>query len=595
MHRVDYAYGDVDAGFARADHIREDRFATEPVNHCAAEPHAVLANFERTGKLTVWTSTQNPMRQREYLAGTLGIPQSSIGIRKPYVGGGFGGKHGNVNQEFCASFLSLKTGRPVKIVLTREEVFAATRGRHPIIIHLKTGMTVEGTITARESLVYLDTGAFSSDSKHMLGRMGNHLTSLYRTPAVRTRGCLVYTNKPTCGAQRGFGGQQMRYADELQIDLLARDLGLDPLDVRLRNAVESGDVTPHGYRITSCGFKECLETVAAASGYREKRGKLPRGKGIAVACGGYICGLRVPIESAAMVRIDLDGSVVLSTGSADIGQGSNSMLCQIVAEELGVTFDRIRIMTGDTDLTPPDGGTFSSRVTIQAGNAVLRAAAEVKRQLLQAIGEQRDIPTDVLDVVDNQIVLRDTKRPLVSLEKAVKQCPPLLGTGYYLNRDDVVQMDVNTGAGNLSPAYSFGAQIAEVEVDESTGKIKVEKITAAFDCGFAINPQGVEGQIEGSISQGLGQAVSEIVLRDRRGATLNPSFLTYKVPMVTEVPKITPMIVETIEPEGPFGAKGVGEGMLLPVPPAIVNAVYDATGKFVNSIPLRLDKVYLPA
>lgn len=591
VHTVNFVYGDVEEGFKKADHVRIDRFVTEPLNHCCLEPHAVLAYCERTGKLTVWTSTQNMMRARNYLSETLGIPPSSIRIIKPYVGGAFGGKHGNVNPDFCAAFLSMKTGKPVKIVYTREEVFATTRGRHPLVITLKTGFTKEGIITARDAVSITDAGAYSSDASHMVGRMGNHLTMLYRTPHVRFKGYLVYTNKPTGGAQRGYGGQQMRYADELQMDLIARDLGIDPLDLRLKNAVESGDITPHGYKIASCGFRECLEKVARVSGYREKKGKLPKGHGIAVASGGYICGLRVPIESSAYVRFDVDGSVVVLTGSSDVGQGSNSMLCQIVAEELGVTFDRIRIVVGDTDITPPDGGTFSSRVTIMAGNAVLNAARDVKKQLLEAISKQTSIAQEELGLIDNYIVRRGTDQKLLSLNEAISKCPPLLGKGYYVNKDDVVMQDEATGAGNISPAYSFGAEVAEVEVDQRSGKIKVKQVTAAFDCGYAINPLAVVGQIEGSISQGLGQAISEIVLRDNRGRMLNPSFLTYKVPMITEMPKINSIIVETVDPEGPFGAKGVGEGMLLPVPPAVVNAVYDATNKLIQ-IPLGLEKVY---
>jgi 4-hydroxybenzoyl-CoA reductase subunit alpha len=590
-HTIAFTHGDPEAGFARAAHIRTDRFATESTNHCALEPHTALASYERGGTLTVWTSTQSPMRERETLSVALGLPQNAIRIIKPYVGGGFGGKNGYVHVEFCASVLSMATGRPVLIALTREEVFAVTKNRHPLIINLRTGMTKDGIITAREAHVVLDSGAYGSMARMMLGRLFNELTMVYRTPAIACKGVLVHTNKATFGPQRGFHGQQIRHADELQIDLLARDLDLDPLDVRLANAIEGNETTPHGNIITSCGLKECLEKVAQRSGYRAKRRGLPPGKGIAVAAGAYICGGGPPIISSEIIRFDLDGSIVVLTGASDIGQGSNGLLAQIVAEELGVTIDRIRVISADTDVTPPDGGTFASRLTVYAGNAMLNAARDVRRKLMESLGDQLDIPPEQLDMIDNQIIIRDTGKVLLPLEAAVRRCPPLLGRGHFQPKD-VEEMDFATGTGNWSPAYNFGAEVAEIAIDEATGQIAVERITAAFDCGYAINPLALEGQINGAISQGMGQALSETVLRDRRGAALNPSFLTYKLPLVGENPEITPIIVETIDPVGPFGAEGVSEGMLLPAPPAIVNAVYNATNKMIKTTPLQADKVY---
>lgn len=590
VHKIDFTYGDVDSGFALADHIRSDRFVIESVNHCALEPHAALASYESSGKLTVWSSTQSPMHQRDFLSATLGLPQNDIRIIKPYVGGAFGGKNGYTTPEFCASLLSMKTGRPVKIVLTREEVFCATRGRHPMVIRLKTGITSEGTITAREAQVIMNAGAYGSIARMTLGRLFNVLTLLYRTPAITCKGFLVHTNNPTFGPQRGLHGQQIRHADELQIDLLARDLDLDPLEVRLANAVEADQVTPHGNRITSCGLRECLEKVAEASGYRMKKGRLPKGRGVAIAVGSYISGGGPPIHSSAVVRLDADGSVVLFTGACDLGQGSNTMLGQIVAQELGVTIDRIRVISADTELAPADAGTFASRTTIHNGNAALNAARDAKRQLLLHLAGQSGSAPEELDTANNQIVSKDGGGIFFSLDEAVRRCPPVFGIGHY--REAWEPMDYRTGTGNWAPAYTFGAVAVEVEVDEKSGQLTIDQITAAHDCGYAINPMTVEGQMEGATVQGLGQALSELVVRDKRGATLNPSFLTYKLPLITEAVSIDSLIVETTDPEGPFGAKGVAEGMLLPVPPAAVNAALDAANAISRSSPLQRHKLY---
>ncbi len=588
-------FGDVEKGFKESDYIFEDTFTTQGQTHCFLEPHAVLASFDQSGKLTVWSSTQNPFPVRAQLARALGMPESRIRVIKPHLGGGFGGKVELLSHDVCSSLLSKKTGRPVKIVLTREEVFNATRQRHPMIMRLKTGVKSDGTLMAKECTNIADTGAYYGLGPTVMAVNFYVLTLIYRVPNISYEGSLVYTNKPVCGAQRGYGGPQIRFADDSQMDMIAEALAIDPVELRLKNAVQPGDITLIKARITSCGFKECLQKVAERTGWRDKRGKLPGNRGIGIAGQGMVSGAKTyknPFSSGALVEPQEDGTVILFTGASDIGQGLNTVLSQIVAEELGVGIEDVRIVAADTEITPFDQGTSSSRATMFAGNAVRLAAADARRQLFEAVAEKLEANPEDLEARDRKIFVKGSPEKGISFSDAVlashlEKKQPILGRGYYVPN---VERPSPTGEGNISPSYSFSAYVAEVEVDTETGRVKVSRITTAHDCGFAINPMAVEGQIEGGIQMGIGHALSEGFFREE-GQTLNPSFLNYGMATSLDMPEIKTIIVETIDPEGPFGAKEAGEGTMIPTNPAIANAVYDAIGVRIKDLPITPEKI----
>ncbi len=591
-----FHWGNIDEGFAVSDHVREDTFATQTQIHCSMEPHAAVAQFSG-GQLTLWSTTQGPYALRKDLALTLGLQEGKIRVIKPRMGGGFGGKREMFASDFCAALLAMRTGRPVKLVYSRTEEFIASRQRHPMFITLKTGYSKDGTIIAKDCTLVADGGAYNSRGPGILSYAGASLASLYRVSHVRYAGFHVYTNKPVSGAFRGYGSLQMRFADESQMDMIAEDLGMDPIELRLRNVVEPGYTTVNGRKITSCGIKECLQKVAEASSWHEKRRMKKPGWGIGIACNDYVSALRSLYEydsSSALVRPNEDGTVDVFTGASDVGQGSDTTIAQIVAEELSVPMDRINIVAADTQIGAMDLGSYASRVTFVAGNAAKKAAQDVKDQIFNHLSKFWAIEKETLYSEDGNI--RVAGREDLSMTMAQAVCQVLrkegifvMGRGYYDAPSEMV--DYRTGYGNSSPSYSFGAQVTEVNVDEKTGEVKVVRVVAASDCGRVINPLGLEGQAEGAILCGLGMALME----DRsveEGKTLNPNFLEYKVPTTYEVPVIENYPIETIDPEGPFGAKGVSEGYQVSVAPSIVNAIYDATGIRFKQLPVTAEKVW---
>ncbi|HLA28755.1 MAG TPA: molybdopterin cofactor-binding domain-containing protein [Syntrophales bacterium] len=588
-------FGDVEKGFKESDHIFEDRFVTQGVTHCALEPHAVLASFDPAGKLTVWSSNQNPFPDRAQLARALDMPEGRVRIIKPHVGGGFGGKVELLSHDVCSSLLSMKTGRPVMIVLTREEVFNATRQRHPMIIKLKTGVKSDGTLMAKECTIISDTGAYYALGPNVMAVTGYVFMLIYRVPNVRYEANLVFTNKQVCGAQRGYGNPQIRFADDSQMDMIAEALAIDPVELRLKNAAQPGDITSMGARITSCGFTECLQKVMERTGWRDKRGKLPGNQGIGMAGQGMVSGAKTydrPFSSGALVELQEDGTIILFTGGADIGQGLNTVLSQITAEVLGVGIEDIRIVAADTEITPWDQGTSSSRATMFAGNAVKLAASDARRQLFEAVAERLEANPEDLEARDRKIFVKGSPEKGISFSDAVlairlNKKQPLLGRGYY---DPDVERPSPTGKGNVSPSYSFGADVAEVEVDTETGRVKVSKITGAHDCGFALNPMAVDGQVEGATHMGVGYVLTEGFFREE-GQTLNSSFLGHKMLTALDMPEVESMIVEPIDPQGPFGAKEVGEGTSVATAPAIANAIYDAIGVRIKDLPITPEKI----
>jgi 4-hydroxybenzoyl-CoA reductase alpha subunit len=610
---VELEFGNVEEGFAEADYVREDEFFYGASTHAMLEPHAALASFEpprgdgdfRSGYLTLWSATQTPHYVHRTLAKVLDMPASHIRVIKPQLGGGFGGKSEPLALEFCAAWLSIKTCRPVKITYTREEVFYSYRGRHATKMWVKTGVKKDGTITAIQYKGWLDGGAYGSYGVVTSYYSGQFLTMPYKVPRYKFESTRLYTNKPPAGPKRGHGAPQPRFAFEVHLDRVAEAIGMDPAELRLKNLVEPNSLTVNTLRITSCGVKECIERVMEASGWREKRGKLPRGRGIGLAASAYISGAGKEINwlglphSGAIVKIDRGGGVAVFCGSSDIGQGSNTVLASIVARVLGIDIGNVKIVEADTDLTPVDLGSYSSRVTFMAGNAVLMAAKELKRKLIEAVAEQLRVNAEDLALINGGVCHARDPEMQLSFMEAARLAEAKFGTlsavGYY-TPPKLGGTYKGAGAGP-SPAYSFTAHAVELSVDEDTGKITIHKVWSAHDCGKALNKQMVEGQIEGCVYMGIGEALFEEMEYTRSTKTTHggllkaTSLLEYRTPTSMDTPPIEVFIVESDDPEGPFGAKEAGEGPLLSIPPAIANAIYDAIGVRMHSVPFTPDKI----
>jgi len=640
-----HVFGDPEKGFTEADYVHEARYIANEVTHAAMEPHCTLANFEldphtgQLGRLTVWSSTQVPYYLQHKLSLVLEMPMSQIRVIKPLVGGGFGGKSEIIPLEIIAAVAARAAKAPVKITYTREEVFWAHRGRPRTSIDLKTGVKNDGRVTSVACNVIQDGGAYCSYGVVTILYSGALLGALYDIPNIRYDGYRVLTNKPACGAMRGHGTVNVRFAFESQMDEIAAKLDLDPAEVRRVNLLKPPTVTVNGLRVLSYGLPECIDQVVRRSGWNERKGKLPMGRGLGVACSHYVSGAANSIirsdmpHSTVNIKIDRDGGVVVYTGASEIGQGSDTMTAQVVAEVLGCDLSRVRVIAADTDLTPIDLGSYSSRVTFMSGNAALRAAEEVKKNIVSAAAKRMGCaPEDVVmrndgvwkrgtttsdiyptasDIrgkdaasghVEGQIlrgsVLQTRKeegpKEHMSFEEAVVSAidfhGALTGTGSYAPPIEARGGKHKGGGVGPSPAYSYSAQVAEVSVDEDTGEVTVHKIWAAHDCGRALNPVAVEGQVIGSVWMGLGQALEEeMVWKD--GLLMNPGLLEYRSPSATESPDIECIIVESIDPEGPFGAKEAGEGSLAATIPAISNAIYDAVGVRLREAPFTPERI----
>lgn len=618
---VHQEFGDVEAAFKECDLIRTDSFVNKRQDAAFIEPHSCLANYDLQGNLTLYTSTQTPHYVQRTVAMVLGLPVGRVRVIKPCVGGGFGPKAEATPLEMSACLLSMKAGKPVKMTASREEVFLHCRARHQFFHELTTGVKRDGTILALYNRCILDGGAYTSFGIATVYYAGSLLGGPYRLPNMKYDGYRVYTNKPACGAQRGHGGVAARAAWEQQLDIIAEELGMDPVEFRLRNVMETGDVTCNALNMSSLGMKECLEAVRDYSGWREKKGRLPRGKGIGVACGFFVSGAGYPIyrsdtyHSTAVIKLSEDGGTVnLYTGSADIGQGSDTAMAMIAAEALGVRLSDVRVFSGDTEYSL-DLGAYSSRQTLMTGHAVKEAAEDVKRQVLEVLSAKLNVPMEDMDIQgglivfkclpvdfrevrasyikehrgwtdwpkENQLTFREAAR-LAYLERGT-----IVGTGKY--KPPRLGGDYKGATVGTSPAYGCSAQVVEVTVDEETGRVTIDAMTDAHDCGRAVNRTSVEGQMEGSLSMGLGEALFEEVKFDEKGRVLNPNFSEYKIPTALDVPRIKTIIVESNEPNGPFGAKEVGEGAIMPTIPAILNAVSDAVGVRINELPLTPERV----
>ncbi len=593
-------FGDVEEAFRAAHHIRHDQFFCPRVTHAAMEPHSTVANYE-SNKLTVWSSTQTPYYLHHTIALVLGMPMSRIRIIKPIVGGAFGGKDEPLGHEICTALLARKAGRPVKLTVTREEVFYIHRGRPDQQVELKTGVTRDGKITAVYCKTIQNGGAYCSYGVVTLLYSGALLGAIYDIRNMKFDGYRVLTNTPACGAMRGHGTVNVRFAFESQLDMIAHDLDIDPAEIRLRNALQPNTRTVNDLRVTSYGYPDCIRKVVERSEWSKKKGKLPFGKGIGIAGSHYVSGAANSIirstipHSTVMLKLDIDAGVTLYTGTAEIGQGSDTVQVQIVAEELGVTLDRVRIISADSDLTPLDLGSYSSRVTFMAGNACIQAAHEMKMRLHRAASDLLQIPAERCVSRENFVFDAEDHEKKVSFDDVVVHALGTQGGTIVTKGSYTPPLEAQggkfKGAGvGPSPAYSYSAQVAEVTVDPETGVLTVDRVIAAHDCGRALNPLTVEGQIEGSVSMGLGQAIQEQVLSDQ-GLIMNASLLEYKTPGILDSPVIESIIVESAESEGPFGAKEAGEGSLAAVIPAVANAVYDAVGVRITDLPLTPEKI----
>jgi len=600
--RIEFERGNVAQGFQEADYILEDEFICSNVHPGYLEPHVCVAQADDAGNVTIWGSYQAPARNRDMIARIMNLPAGKIRLIQTVVGGGFGGKSGQVLPLYpiCA-FLALKSRRPVRILNSWEEEFAASRSRMPAEIKIKLGIKKEGTFTAKDLNILANCGAYAGTGPAVLSTTATRATSLYRFKNVKCQADLVYTNTTPIGSYRGYGNPQLHFALESMVDLAAETVGMDPLEVRLKNAIQRGDISAHGWIMNSCQLTECLLVAAQKSQWKEKRGKGRQGSGgIGMASMIHVSGNRAVHPffdgSSAYVRVNPHGRIDLITGEAEIGQGSNTIFSQIVAETLGVPLEDIRLFPLDTDSCPFGVGTFASRVTTLGGKAVQLAAEDARQQLLEFAAEKMEIRVEDLECSGGRIFVKGSPAKSLGIEEVAKLAlhsrggAPIVGVGTFLVPPHVVVPD-QTKYGNLSMAYSFGVQVAEVMVDRETGKVDILKILSVHDSGTIINPMLAEGQVEGGVAQGIGYALFEEIVR-QNGIVMNDNFTDYRMPTICDVPPLSTTFIEVPDPYGPFGAKGLGEITQVPTAPAIANAIYDAVGVRLKELPLTPEKIW---
>jgi len=604
--KVSLKFGEVEGGFEEADLVLEDDFFYEGSNHLALEQHSSVAVAEDDDRVTVYSSTQCPHYVHRALTKTLDIPSSRIRVIACSNGGGFGGKTDPFNHEIVVAKMALKLGRPAKITLTREEVFYCHRGRHPVQMHLKTGFRKDGTMTSQHLRTTLDGGAFGSYGVASTFYTGALQTTTYKLPKYWFEAARAFTNKPPCGPKRGHGTPQPRFGYEVQLDKAAHELGIDPAELRLRNLAEANTITANWLRIGTTGLKECIEAVVNGSGWNERYGKLPEGRGLGIACSAYMTGAGLPIywnhmpQSGVQIKLDRSGNVAVFCGQTEIGQGSDSVLAVIVAEVLGIDLKDIRLCVADTDLTPVDLGSYSSRVTLMVGQAAKQAAERARDKIAEAVGLHMEVAKESLVFADGQVFPAHDPDQGIAFNEAVVIAESRFGTlgttGSYIPPRSPGRF---RGAGvGPSPTYSYSAAILEVEVDPETGLYDVDKVWIAHDIGRALNPVLALGQIEGSVYMGLGEAMMEEQAFRRLPKSLSsslvhkmPSMLEYKSLGFHDMPEMTCYMIETVDERGPYGAKEAGQGPLLPIMPALANAIFDAVGVRVDQVPIHPDLV----
>jgi 4-hydroxybenzoyl-CoA reductase subunit alpha len=603
---VSLGFGDVEQAFADADRVFEDTFFYQGNTHLPIEQHAAVAALDPDGKLVLWSSTQTPHYVHRALAKALQLPAAHVRVVATSNGGGFGGKSDPFNHEVVIAKAALLLDRPVKICLTREEVFYCHRGRHPVLMHFKTGVTRDGRITGMHVKTLLDGGAYGSYGVASTFYTGALQTVTYHVPTYHFQGCRVFTNKPPCGPKRGHGTPQSRFGQEIQLDKIAETLAIDPAELRLRIVEQPDTLTANYLRVGTIGLAECIHRVTKAANWSGTFRKMPHGRGVGIACSSYLSGAGLPIywndmpHSGVQLKLDRSGGVTAFCGATEIGQGSDDVLVGCVAEVLGIDPLDIRPVTGDTDLTPVDLGSYSSRVTLMMGNAAIQAAERARDMLAAAVSKKLGIPANRLAFADRRVF--DTEHPDtgVTFAEAVCLAEAQFGTigttGSYTPPKSAARF--KGGGVGPSPTYSYSASIVEVEVDPATGWIHVPRVWIAHDIGRALNPPLVRGQVEGSVYMALGEALMEEQTFRRLPAHLSgalvhkfPSMLEYKSPTTLDMPEVVTELVEHPDPRGPFGAKEVGQGPLLPVMPAVANAVYDAVGVRIDEVPITPEKI----
>ena len=594
-------FGDIEKAFAEAHYIRTDRFLGQRTYQSPIEPHSAVSIWQNN-KLTIYSSTQSPHYFQHYIAREFDLPMGDVRIIKTYVGGGFGGKLEPTGLEFAGAVLSRITGRPVRMFYDRQEMFAHNRGRHAQHMELTTAVDKDGKILGCHANFMMDGGAYTSLGIASAYYAGALLTLTYDFENYKFDMFRVYTNLPACGAQRGHGAPQPKYAFESHLDNIAKDLGIDPIEIRLRNVRKPNTVTPNDYQINSCELEECLKKAREVSGWVEKKGNLPAGRGIGIATGSFVSGAGYPIyrtdlpQASAMIKVHEDGTAAtLYTGATDIGQGSDTVLCQMAAEAMGYRYEQMKIVAADTETTPHDFGAYASRQTLMSGAAVKQAGEEVLKQIMDMASFMMNLPPDDLECVEGIITSksRPNVKPITFEEVARKFFVlrgPLIGKGVYsLPR---LGSTFKGAAVGTSPAYSFCAQISQVDIDEETGEIDVTDVWDVHDCGMVINPQLLHAQVHGALYMGLGESIWEQVLFNQDGKLLNANLGEYRLPTALDVPKVHSYLVDSYEPAGPWGVKEVGEGSTNPTMGCFSNAIYDAMGVRVYSLPLTYEKVW---
>ncbi|HET7022940.1 MAG TPA: 4-hydroxybenzoyl-CoA reductase subunit alpha [Xanthobacteraceae bacterium] len=597
-----FELGSVEQGFREADLVREASYDCAEVCQNQMEMHAAVAEYDAIReRMTVYASTQVPYYVHLMLAQILDMDMSRIRVIKPHVGGGFGCRTEALNVELIAALLARKAGGSVRLMINREETFITHRGRPQTDIRLKLGMRKDGKITAVECECYQRGGAHSGYGIVTILYSGSMLYAIYDLHNVKYIGKRVLTNTPPCGAFRGHGTVDIRFAFESLLDEMASELKLDPLAVRRANYLTAPTFTDNDLMVNSYGLPQCVDWVEQASGWRARKGKLPKGKGMGFACSHYISGASKPVNwtgephATVKIKLDFDGSIVVLSGAADIGQGSSTILVQTVGEVLGLPLSRIRIVTGDSEVVPKDNGSYSSRVTFMVGNAAIDAAQNLKRVLVAAAARKLEANPEEIECLGELYRAGAQDKGLTFNEvvtEALKDSGTITVTGNYSTIPQSHGGKKYRGAAiGGTMGYSYSAQVVEVSVDEETGVVNVDKVWVAHDCGKALNRLTVEGQVQGSVWMGMGQAMSEETAY-HEGLLVTGNMLDYRVPTIEDSPPIEVGIIESNDPHGPFGAKEAGEGSLAAFLPALTNAIADAIGLRCNTLPVTPDRVF---
>ncbi|HJW53662.1 MAG TPA: 4-hydroxybenzoyl-CoA reductase subunit alpha [Burkholderiaceae bacterium] len=595
-------FGDTEAGFAAADLVREDSFQCAEVTHAHMEPHAAIATYDaERDQLTLQSVSQVPYYVHLTLANCLGLDTSRIRVIKPFVGGGFGARTETLNFEVVCALLARAARGTVRMKLSREETFLTHRGRPESSMRMKIGMKRDGRITACHLEMMMRGGAYGGYGIVTILYAGALLNGLYDIPAVKYDGYRVYCNTPPCGAMRGHGTVNTRFGFEALLDSMAKELGLDPVEVRRRNLLVTPTDTINGLKIMSYGLGECIDKVEQASGWNERINHMPPGRGLGIACAHFVSGSAKPVHwtgephATIILKLDFDAGITILTGASDIGQGSSTILAQAIVEVLGVDYGRVRVIANDSAITPKDNGSYSSRVTFMVGNAAIQAAENLKKILVEAAARRLKVSPEQVDCLGEAYAVFGQPERTVAFNDVVAEALIDTGTltvkGTYTCPIEFQGGKQKGGAVGSTMGFSYAASVVEVSVDRDLGTVKVEKVWTAMDCGYAINPLSVEGQVQGAVWMGMGQALSEETCYGKDGKHAAASMLEYRVPTFVESPDIDVFIVESMDPNGPFGAKEASEGPLAGIPAAIAAAVQNATGTAINQLPLTPDRV----